>query len=329
MKAQPNWNLLTKYINNECGIAEKDEFETWLNLSGENKKYFNKIKEAWGSYGASSASLEPDKAKAWQNISKNFVDEDRKPHKLYSWSIRVAAAIVFVFGLAYLLNNQFGKNISEEHLLVQTNTDSLAKKIILPDNTAVWLNKNTTVKFPETFSGDMRHVYLEGEAFFEVTKNPNRPFVIETEKTMTKVLGTSFTLRAYKEENAVEINVNSGKVEFYAKMDSSNKVVLTKGLAGMFDKQNNLATNLPVFDVNHQSWKTGRLFFNKYSLKEVCKTLERHYDKKIIIKNEALGQMTISATYNKQSFMEVIDLIAQTLDIKYNVENGVVVIYNN
>lgn len=321
MKTKPDWNLLTKYINNECKKKEIVIFEQWLSESNENQQYFNQIKDAWGAYGVNQISFSPDKKEAWRKIDRTFGENKFKARSIIIWSARIAASIIILIGLSYIVNNTFIKQNNQDFATVITEKTSSSKKLVLPDGTFVWLNKSTTIKYPKEFAQNERHVYLSGEAFFEVSKNVEQPFIIESENTITKVVGTSFNLRAYEDEDEVKLIVNSGKVVFYSKMNGNNKVILTKDLAGLFNKKKNTVLITDVFDVNYQSWKTGKLFFYNTCLSDVCLTLENQYNRKIILLDPELKNMKIIASFNNQKFEEVIDIISQTLDIKYQVKN--------
>lgn len=280
------------------GKLRKDE--QWLSESNENQQYFNQIKEAWGAYGVSHVSFSPDKNEAWQKINSAIGENKSNTRKLIIWSARIAASVIILFGIFYLVNNKFVNPNNQEFATLSTEKTSGSRKLVLPDSTVVWLNKSTTIKYPKEFAKKERLVYLNGEAFFEVSKNANRPFIIETQNTITKVVGTSFNLRAFENENEVKIIVNSGRVEFYSKKEESNKVILTKNLAGLYNKKNNTVLSTDIFDVNYQSWKTGKLFFYNTRLSDVCMTLENQYNKKIILLNPELENMKMIASFNHQ-----------------------------
>lgn len=325
MKANPNWSLFTKYINEECNAQEKATFKLWLSLNEDNQKWFSEMKEAWDAYDNNQASFDTNKVTAWKEISGSINKKATKTKSLIIWTNRIAASLIFLIGILYVVNYQL-KKADIQYLIVATSGTNLeVKKVVLPDSTIVWLNKGTTIKYPEFFLKNERHILLDGEAFFEVSRNEKKPFVIESQKTFTRVLGTSFNLRAYDNEKEVEIIVNSGKVSFSSKSDEHTKVILTKDFAGLYNTGNGKILKSSNFDINYQSWKTGKLFFFKTKFSNVCQTLERHYGKKIELADPELENMEMSATFNNQKFTDIIDLIAQTLEINYQVNNDKII----
>jgi ferric-dicitrate binding protein FerR (iron transport regulator) len=147
--------------------------------------------------------------------------------------------------------------------------------VILPDSTHVWLNAGSTLRYPETFADSRRLVSLEGEAFFEVTKDATKPFIIETASTETKVLGTSFNVKAMLDK-PVTVTVATGKVQF-GPLGSERKVVLLPGDAGTFDPQQQALTNQRNEDPRFLEWHNHTLIFTKTPLAQVFKTLEEVY----------------------------------------------------
>jgi transmembrane sensor len=326
MKTNPDWNLLTKYINNECSEEEIIHFEQWLSISNENREYFNQIKEAWGTYGVNHASFSPDKKEAWQKINLAMGENKSKTRQLVIWSISIAASLLLLAGLYSIFKPDVLKIENQELVSVVTEKTSDSRMLVLPDSSVVWLNKSTTIKYPPKFAQNERRVILSGEAYFEVSKNAKRPFIIEAGNTETKVIGTSFNLRAYENENEVKIVVNSGKVEFGAKNENSKKVILTKNFAALYDKNSTNLQKTDSYDINYQSWKTGILSFYNANLLDVCNTIENYYNKKIIIESPQLERLKFSATFNNQELEEVVKLIAQTLDIDFQLKNDSVLL---
>jgi len=325
MQPLPDWNILIKYINKECKQDEKIKFENWLRLDSKNQKFYNQIKDAWDSYGVDSESYFPDKKEGWSRINNKIEQDSSKYKKMITWSIRIAASVLIIIGFSVIIKQFSLKSLPENFITETTKKESNPKKLLLSDGTTVWLNESTSFKFQEKFNNNERVVHLNGEAYYEVASDPERPFIIKTRNTVTEVLGTSFNLKAKELEDIVIITVNSGKVIFYPKNKKSDKIILTKGFAGYYNKKNKKLFKSNEFDNNYLSWKTGELFFNKSSLLEVCKTLENNYNKTIYIMQPELEQFIITATYKNQTFNEIIEIISQTLDIKCQIKNDSVI----
>ncbi|WP_423128714.1 FecR family protein [Gaoshiqia sp. Z1-71] len=188
----------------------------------------------------------------------------------------------------------------------------------LPDGTQVWLNSETTIKYPGSFNGDSRDVELIGEAFFNVKSNPAKPFNIKTTKSIVQVTGTSLNVDAY--EGATEITtLIEGKVAIL----NQNKellVSLQPGQSAFFDNNNEL--DVYKVDTRHFSlWKEGKLVVDNVSLADLSQMLERWYNVEITIPDEELKAKRISGTVLKY---KPIDQILEILTLRENIDIEVV-----
>ena len=154
---------------------------------------------------------------------------------------------------------------------------------ILSDGTKVWINAKSSVKYPVVFGADERVVYASGEIYLEVAKDTSRPFYVVTNDLKVKVLGTSFNVNAYEDENFVTVTLVEGKVAAYTK-DKSYALTPDKQL--YFNKDNQLAEIRPVNVYNIIAWKDGRYIFKGQTLNEVAKVLERWYEVRVIFENK-------------------------------------------
>jgi ferric-dicitrate binding protein FerR (iron transport regulator) len=170
------------------------------------------------------------------------------------------------------------------------------------------------LKVPRVFRGKYRRVLLKGEAFFEVERNVDNPFVVNTNETLTKVLGTSFNIEG--EDARVKVYVNTGKVAFWHKKDKKSRVYLGAGDQGVFNKQKHTLRKLHADDKNIIAWKTGKVFFDNTPLIEVLNILEEHYDVKFKYQQEALKTIALTAKFDQAPLGEVIEIIEFSLDIK-------------
>lgn len=199
------------------------------------------------------------------------------------WVYQLLAAACFVAGSFFFVNRYLlsdGRSAANVAPVEQKTANGQQRKIILPDGTRVTLNAGSAISYPKTFSGDIRRVELTGEAFFDVTRNERMPFIIHTGDVTTRVLGTSFNIRAYPENKAVQVAVVEGKVKVNAKIgsvDHDASVCLTKSEMATFQKE---AGELIVgtYDEKEQiGWKDGMLYFQKADFESTIIKLERWY----------------------------------------------------
>ncbi|WP_167856843.1 FecR family protein [Hymenobacter aquaticus] len=212
----------------------------------------------------------------------------------------------------------------------RTNPRGTKSKVLLADGTAVWLNADSRLSFPATFSGARREVYLEGEAFFDVKRNEQMPFIIHVGTHEVRVLGTSFNVKAYKEDDAVETAVVTGRVAFIraalpaaAARDTiyvvpDQKVVYSKA-----------SHELRVEQVNgrdYASWNQRSLIFQATPLAEVAKTLERQYNVTVRFEDERLRNCRLTGRFKDQSLREVLRLIEMTRAFDFELQNSTLLI---
>lgn len=196
-------------------------------------------------------------------------------------------------------------------------------KIQLEDGSFVWLNSETTFKFPEGFGKDKRVVYLEGEAYFNVKHDSKRPFIVVTKNSGTKVLGTSFNISSYKNEEE-KITLVTGRVELTSNKTKEKKQ-LTPGKQAII-----LNNRFDIKDVDVEeyiAWTKGRIIFNSTPLDEVMTKLCRWYDLEVFFTNEDIKDITFTGNLGKYDDIKVfLDLIKESSDVNYRIKNNNIVL---
>ena len=167
----------------------------------------------------------------------------------------------------------------------------------LSDGTVVYLNSDSELRYPVSFSATSREVELRGEAFFEVITDPQRPFVVNAEQVRVRVLGTSFNVNSYADENYTEVTLVEGHVAAYVD-DKSYDLLPSRQLR--WDKESE-SVDIRTVNVNdYIAWKKGQYVFKGRSLEEVAKVLERWYDMEIIFENEKSKKTVYTGVINKE-----------------------------
>jgi ferric-dicitrate binding protein FerR (iron transport regulator) len=196
----------------------------------------------------------------------------------------------------------------------------------LSDGTLVTLNTQACLSYPQDFEQDsIRKVKLSGEAFFEVTSNPEKAFVIETEYAFIRVLGTKFNVKTSGDNNVLSVNVSEGKVMVYDKSQQTS-VIINAGESCLYDPNEKRIQKFEA-DVNDLSWKTGILSFDKQNLDEVIVAIENYYNYRIQLSDSSLNLLQITATFNNEPIEVVLQVIALTLDIQYNIDSTSVTMF--
>lgn len=194
--------------------------------------------------------------------------------------------------------------------------------ITLADGTHIWLNSGSQLSYPSEFKTDSREVYLSGEAFLEVKSNPDQPFYVITRDIKIKVLGTSFNVSSYNEDNTTQTVLLSGKVSAWKNKLFAQKVDLMPGERMTYDKTNENISKDKVDVRLHSSWINGYLIFDNVPITEVYKKLERFYNTEIIVDN-SLEEITFSGKLDlKDNVKDVIDNISFASAVKVLENNG-------
>lgn len=189
--------------------------------------------------------------------------------------------------------------------------------LTLADGTNVWLNSDSELKFPAQFNGQIREVYLKGEAFFEVKSNPKQPFIVTTREASVKVFGTSFNVMNYEEESRVEVALENGKIDFI-ETRTNRTYPLTPGEVIRMDKESSFVS-LTKEDVKIISaWRTGYFYFENMPLEELVVKLERWYQVKFVFANDNVKQMRFTGAVKKYNDLRyILKVIEKTKDISF------------
>lgn len=199
--------------------------------------------------------------------------------------------------------------------------------LVLDDGTKVWINADTKLKYPTKFIGGERKVYLEGEAYFEVTPDKARPFRVVSPSQDVLVLGTSFDVCAYNNSREMFVTLASGKVEVEAKI-SGQKTILKPGEQAVIAKANGKMETRTVDAMLYGGWRHGKLTFSSNTLEMIFEQLSRYYDvDRVVWEEESMKSIKFSGEMKKYEEIEkVLELMEKTGDVKFRFENNTIVV---
>ena len=305
-KLNIDWEIVSSILDKSASLEEQELFENWIS-DEKNKLYFEEIKANWDTSGDLSYCYNEETNNAWFNVAKKTISKSTKTRRVSLRVFQMAAAILILFALGtYFLHE------SKQELI---SNNSAIQDYLLPDNSRVSLNKNGRLLFAESLKGEKRELWLEGEAFFDVKRNPEKPFIVYTGKSMVEVLGTSFNISENKKEQYIELTVKQGKVKFNI-TDLNQSFIVEKDQAVRYDIKNRKIIRLLKTNINYLAWKTKVLEFRKTSLSEVVSCLKMVFGKEIIIKNDDLKELEFSASFNNQPLDKILKVVALTFDIE-------------
>jgi transmembrane sensor len=318
MENEISFELLTKYFSGTCSEQEKQMVENWRSSAKENEEKLEDYRLIWRNAGKQENSFNPNAEAALKKINQKLdysesTAQDHKTIRMVYNAVKVAAAVLLLIGL-FILFKTFNPKPAATFSEVVTGKGE-KKEVLLSDGSHVWLNALSKIKYPAAFAQKERHVILDGEAYFEVAKNPKKPFVIETANSLTTVLGTCFNVRARKGEEKVVVTVAEGKVAFKGKSQAS-QVKLIAGEKGVLSLQTGSLVSESNSDPNFMAWKTGKLVFKNTALKDVAKTLSDYYGVKINIVHTDKSDIPFTSTFENQKIGDIIRIIELSLNLK-------------
>lgn len=323
-----NRELLAKYFSNEATIIEIEQVENWKNSSEKNKKEFNEFSLVWLDTGILKnnldSSLQINTDLAWNKfqdkIGKNKII---KLNKSFNWryTLRIAAFVAIALGGFWFLNSD--STMLKENQLFTSNE---IVNFTFGDSSKIVLNENSQITYPDEFSTKERKVKLSGEAHFSITPDKEKPFVIEVNNALVKVLGTSFVVKEIKKDSLVKVRVETGKVLFSYQEES---VILTKGMSASLDLRTEKIEVGSKSDVNIGAWKSKKLLFKSTPLKEVVNQIEELYGVTIEIENSAILNCKLSVTFENETLDDILMIIESTFGFEIESSNNKILIKGN
>ncbi|MCE7042826.1 FecR family protein [Dyadobacter sp. CY312] len=328
--------LLNRYRNGECNERERQLIEQWLNLVDGDKpthsaEEYNQIEN-----------------RIWNAINRKEeanVEEIPLTQPVFLWKTWYAAAAAIVFLVMFLGVYRYQKQVSTGTAAVLTEVklpNQMVRKINntskpigykFGDGSKIVLNPQSSVEFPENFASDKREVYLNGKAFFEIERNPDKPFLVHSGDVITKVLGTSFWVEGHGNKKQVEVSVVTGKVSVfqkdnnrdYARENIKSGVVITANQRVKYLRENHtFITSLvempvPVLAGNQPVLTNADFKFEDQPLSEIVEKLELAYGIKIVLDNESLNGCLFTGDIAKQPLFTKLDLLCSSIDASYEV----------
>lgn len=318
-----NAELFFRYCKGLCTDAENETVEALLNDSDELRKLYLDFRNALA-LGEDIKAMEAiDVKAAYQKTRKDI--RKRKNNRFRHQLMRCAAFLTLPLLLSSLLLGYLWLDKPEEKVHYASITASVGSVIRyeLPDNSVVWLNSGSTLRYPTVFTGENREVDLQGEGYFEVHSDSRHPFYVNTPSGIrVYVYGTRFNVSAYDNEDYVETVLESGHVSVFLPVFGSSEV-LQPGERLLFDKKAAQYVK-SVADVSEKTaWKDGKLIFRNTTLDEMLKRLSRHFNVDIHFNNKSGKSYTFRATFRNESLFQILDYLSKSVTMTWKVEEPV------
>ncbi len=303
--------LTVKYLLGSITGKEKLVLENLRKSKPENNKIFEEIIKTWQLSGINKDIATIDVDSEWDKF-KQTVSGTAKTKQLSFKRIYNIAAIFIALAISLSVWYYYSSHETEKKLLAYQGPDT----VLLPDGSGISLNNNTVLKYSKHFeSENTRQVFLEsGEAYFEVTHNKLKPFVVNAGVLRIEVIGTSFNVNTATKDNKIIVTVNTGKVAIYEADKKNKKIILEAGDRGVFSKNSKKIEKTKNTDENYMAWKTKKFVFKNKKLKSIIKTLNQNYNTNIIL-DKNLEDCRYTSTFDKLSIDAILEILESTLDV--------------
>jgi ferric-dicitrate binding protein FerR (iron transport regulator) len=322
--------LILKCLQAEASAEELEQVVAWMKSGPENFRYYEEVRDAWFAAGQLRKIPQTDIEKQYTLLRKRIRQDSASfpgVKGILYWPqwLKVAAVFVFAFLLggtfAYKLFDVFNQTESQYEIEAPYGAKIAMN---LADGTKVWLNAGSKITYFNSFNAGNRRVQLVGEGYFEVAKNADLPFVVEAGKVKVKAVGTAFNVKAYPDEDLLETTLVEGKVDVSKgnehilllpnqRITIADPDLLTRKMAYQLSKDINTAV--------YTSWIGKRWIFERESMIDFVKTLERRYDIHITVKDERLNAYKITGSIEQQTLGQLLKALQLTIPLNYTIND--------
>lgn len=305
-----NDDLIVKYLAGEASPDEAESFHDWLSIA-ENQSYFEGFQQTWNSTRPSVKPILPTTKTAWEDLNAKLNSGStpiRSRFQLSSFIVKIAASVLVVFISSIFIYYYLKEEQTISEITLRSNENS--RTVVLPDSSKVVLYRHSSISYTENFGLLNREINFSGEGFFRVESNVEKPFVIHTSLADVKVIGTVFNISLASEQ--LEVSVEEGKVMVLSKTDSAllqpGTAATVRGSVKSIDVQSKI-------DINNWAYATHKFSFLDTPLEQVFQQIEKAYPNVIVVKNQDIKNCKLTATFDQVSAAEILNLIAETLDL--------------
>jgi|TARA_R110002050_G_scaffold300717_1_gene471808 transmembrane sensor len=307
--------LFKGYLQGSLSQHEEISLVDWINSSDKNYQEFKEFVSQ-----NQFAQVDSEEAvKSWRQLKEkiSYRSKHKKSKRIFvpAW-LKIAAIVVVALLSGFYVHLILDKNDFEtfQNEVIVANGEKA--QVILSDGTKVYLNSGTHFRYPSVFSRRKREVSLTGEAFFDVAANKSNPFVIETPTFDVKVLGTSFNVKTYLEDDGNTVTLHSGEVTI---LNEDKEYKIEPGEKYIFNTKTQQSEITKTSVEKSFLWKEGIIVIDDLNLEEICRVLERRFDVRIVIADDKYKEIRYSGQFKSHERLdEILNLIRETSPIKFN-----------
>lgn len=320
--------LITEFLEHSISPKDMQTLQEWTNLSKKNREYLISCQKL-------QLVLSLKRREKYQSdiAYKHFIQKQKNTNATrysrytqFKKYVGYAAAILFCILIGKLYEQKNHKiDIPIKEFIV--NVPNGGQTILcLPDSTEIWLNAGSTFKYTSDYGIKNRNVSLQGEAFFNVRKNTQQPFTVQTDSVSVKVYGTKFSVRNFSDIETVKVALQEGKVAL--ELNTINDTLFMSPLQEVSYKKQEAVYSIKKVDYNIADWRNGYIRFDMETLDEIIHVLQRQYNVSIQIENPKYLEKKFYGSFKtNQSIHEVMDIICSGMNIQYSHTNNTYIIH--
>ncbi len=316
--------LAIRYFKGEILSEEEDVLFHFISSSYENQELFRKWEKSWKQWVREDKHFEAEWNKLHMRLQiRQSAESVFQPRRIQSRKFYIVAAVVacllMIGGVTTLLLHR-ANTVSNHPYIVET-ANGEKSRIILTDGTVVWLNAGSSLQYTSSYNLKNREVYLQGEAYFEVTRQKeNTPFLVKTDQYEVLVKGTKFNITSYPEETLVKTALLEGSVDILYR----GKIIsMIPGELISLNRKDRSFSRQRVQAFQYKSWTEGRLEYDKITLKELSDRLSRTYDVRIHVADNLDKEMTFRISLrNEETVGEILKALSEIIPIRYELQDG-------
>lgn len=327
-------NYIQSFLNGSLDAESHAVLRQWIKEKPENREYFQNTVAIWKATGVMSNADGFDVASAIGKFKEETQPANRIDFYRRALKLSAAAIILLLCGVSSLFflwqsERSASEMVEEYKKYVVEVPDGAKSKITFPDGSVVWLNAGSKVTYDSNFARESRNVGLTGEGYFEVSKNKELPFVVNTGKLTVKVLGTKFNLKSYEEDSEVKVTLKEGAVKVGDFLTDAAPVELKPNQRFTFRKAD-LSMQVDSVDASHiDNWRNGAMTFDKVPLEEIAKELRRLYNIPVRIEGDKLKQIVYYSDFQENVSVEkVLEILSSGNKFRYEVKPEEIRIFN-
>lgn len=364
-------DLIIKYLTDCIHNKEEEILLDWIHSDKKNEDIFIKLTEAWILSNSEKGKMDFEPQLGWNNLLKkiqkgNNIKENQKNKPLLFRPLLKAASWLIIFSLGltvmYLIKGKpaaipsISENLPSKSAVIIDVPKGSKSHVVLPDGSQAWINSGTKIIYNQDYGAESRRLFLIGEAYFDVAKDKEKPFIVDIGGVEIKALGTRFNVKSYPEERTVSATLEEGKIEVdIPKIEgdvdtvnlspnqsivlhkSSEQISRTDGKESLMDiwgKENGTYMDkLAISDITvsknvntrlYTSWKDQDWIIERLTLGELALMLERRYDVEIVFTEDILKNYNFTGTIQNESIEQIVNAIAMSAPISYTIEKDTI-----